>query len=94
MKLHIYLSIAPRFTLNTIQDVQIAIDQRAEEIHTGITHFCSFDVIAQGYTLVIHPYKDDEFQISKVGYHERAGLVLRNEHNLEKMLLAGVFGNI
>jgi hypothetical protein len=90
-ELHIWLCDYPKFISPYVrlESTEFALDQDDEIVHTTQPHVCSTTWLVKGYRIFAHMLDGEVIEI-KLG--ECCGREIRISHNLEKMLLANVFG--
>jgi hypothetical protein len=77
--------------LITLEATEKALYSGKTRVNTTQTHVCSTTWLLKGYRIFIHML-DDQVVEMKLGHIEGCGKEIRVAHNLEKLLLAGEFG--
>lgn len=86
---HVYLDNCEQIILKSYKETKLALENKLPIIRTYQTNFICSDVISKGYRLFIHS-KIDAFEIT-IGNCDRTDKYIREEHNLEKLVLSGLF---
>lgn len=93
-ELHIYLDKLPEEDIiYTFINAEKALLNNQQVVHTTQIHFCSTTWLVKGYRLFVHMPDEKIIEIT-LGYCGDVGREIRVGHNIEKMLLAGVFGSV
>jgi len=79
-------------TLNVIKHYE-KILRKNYDIHTYQISFCSTEYLVKGYKIFIH-FNDTKQVEIQLGENICTQRLIKPEHNLEKLLLAGEFGKL
>lgn len=96
-ELHIWMGINYRKHIKledmfiTLEETERALNENKECIHTTQPHVCSTRWIVKGYRVFVHMLNNEVVEM-KLGYINENMKEIRVAHNLEKMLLSGLFG--
>lgn len=85
-EIHIHLDDVPAGCLTTYCLTERAIEDDIDVIHTTQTHFCSLR-----YHRRVFVHVNGEQHEITIGECEGTNRVIREAHNIERMLLAGAF---
>lgn len=97
-ELHIWMGTSYRKNVRlddmliTLEETEKALNNNKEYINTTQPHVCNTVWIVKGYSIFVHML-DEKIVEMKLGHIESCAKEIRVAHNLEKMLLAGCFGN-
>ena len=93
---HLYLGEVDKNTrdiiCNSLHDIEI-LKKYGKTIHTEQIVSCTTKLFTEGYHIFIHPFRGEEFEIT-LGDCERTDREIRMGHNLYRMLINGVFGDV
>lgn len=88
-QIHFYKDYCYDVEIYSFDGTLEAIERGDEEIRTNSIANISFDLIDKGYDIYLHTSK--EIYKIELGMHTKSGKELRKEHNLLKLVIAGVF---
>ena len=94
-ELHVYMGMThPMINTMSISlaETEWQLNHDVERINTPQTHVISTTWLVKGYRIFVHML-DDKIVEMKLGYMGDNLKEIRVAHNLEKMVLAGCFGN-
>lgn len=85
MEIHVHLSNStlPKCFISTYHEVDLAIHNKEEVIHTTQTSVISTTSLVKGYRIFVH-FVDGEVNEMKLGHIDGCAKEIRIAHNLEK----------
>ena len=91
-ELHIWMGMShPTGMAISLEETEYQLNNNEERVDTPQTHVCSTKWIKAGYKIFVHMLDGKTVEM-KLGYIEGYPKEIRVAHNLEKLLLANVFG--